>query len=482
MVGPPIQQWLLCSKRTPHPSPRLHGGVSTLNLLPPKKGIASINTKVLSKGKCTHTRFCKGDISTRIASAISGVFYTTALEHQSIERERNTMPVSTQAQKNVQTSLDSVTSNAKETGVAGMVFIAVDKNGDHIVANASGNRGLNTKKPMDLDTVFWIASCTKLLATIACMQLVEQGKLKLDDHEHLYKLCPELAKVQVLQDDHTLKPKEKEITLRMLLTHTAGFGYEFFNAKLRDYGRPIGFDVFQAKHRDIYNMPLVNQPGSTWEYGVRLLPPSCSPMYVALTIDQINIDWAGIALERASGMTLDDYMQAHIFAPLDLHNISMFPSSSMKSNLASMHQRWPGSTASEERDHVYLAPLSVDTAEEKKAVLCSGGAGCFAKPIEYVQVLATLLNDGTSPKTGKKILEKKTVEEMFENQIPQFPDFARGGIEPAKKEHGNPAPEFYPQEGNPPQGMCPPLFLYSPMVHSLMLGSFGQLNHCAIVC
>jgi CubicO group peptidase (beta-lactamase class C family) len=79
---------------------------------------------------------------------------------------------------------------------------------------------------MTLESVFWIASCTKLLATIACMQAVEQGILNLDDHKQVYQLCPELEKVQVLQDDGTLVDKKNDITLRMLLSHTAGFGYE----------------------------------------------------------------------------------------------------------------------------------------------------------------------------------------------------------------------------------------------------------------
>lgn len=99
---------------------------------------------------------------------------------------------------------------------------------------------------MSMDTVFWIASCTKLLAAMACMQAVEQGKLKLNDAKQIYQLCPELEKVKVLQDDGTLVDKKNDITLEMLLNHTAGFGYEFFNPKLRDYGRPIGFDVFHA--------------------------------------------------------------------------------------------------------------------------------------------------------------------------------------------------------------------------------------------
>jgi len=133
--------------------------------------------------------------------------------------------VNQQAQDNVQKSLDGVTGD-KSTGVAGMVFVAIDKEGNQICANASGKKGLNDRDPMDLDTVFWIASCTKLLATMACMQAVEQGKLKIDDSKQVYELCPELEKVQVLQDGGKLVDKEKDITLRMLLSHTAGFGYE----------------------------------------------------------------------------------------------------------------------------------------------------------------------------------------------------------------------------------------------------------------
>lgn len=176
--------------------------------------------------------------------------------------------VNSKAQEAVQSSLDSVTGNP-EFSVAGLVFTAVDKNGDVICENASGHRGLVDKTPMDMDTVFWIASCTKLLGAIACMQLVEQGKLDLDDHKSLYRLCPELEKVQVLEDGGKLVDKKKDITLRMLLSHTAGFGYDFFNEKLRDYGRPIGFDPFSGSPRDILKAPLVNQPGEQFEYGTK---------------------------------------------------------------------------------------------------------------------------------------------------------------------------------------------------------------------
>lgn len=133
--------------------------------------------------------------------------------------------VNEKTQDAVQKSLDSVTSDPS-TGIAGMVFVAVDKEGKQICAVPSGKKGVNNRGPMTLDTVFWIASCTKLLATMACMQAVEQGKLNLDDAQQVYKACPELKEVKVLQDDGSLKDKKNDITLRMLLSHTSGFGYE----------------------------------------------------------------------------------------------------------------------------------------------------------------------------------------------------------------------------------------------------------------
>lgn len=140
----------------------------------------------------------------------------------------------------------------------------------------------------------------------------------------------------------------------------------------------------------------------------------------------------------------------------------------MRENLVACQQREvDGSTR--EIDHparrtVWLAESSPER------LMCAGGAGCFAKPVEYcreyapsaasrryrllriTEILATLLNDGTSPTTNARILKKETVDEMFDNQIKHFPDFARQGIAAAKPGWTNPIPELYPQEGNPPQG------------------------------
>jgi hypothetical protein len=84
-----------------------------------------------------------------------------------------------------------------------------------------------------------------------------------------------------------------------------------------------------------------------------------------------------------------------------------------------------------ERTHLYKAALDATTPEQQAKIFNSGGAGSFARPNEYVQILATLLNGGVSPKTGNRILKKETIDAMWENQIPQWPDFARGGPPPA---------------------------------------------------
>lgn len=160
------------------------------------------------------------------------------------------------------------TSCADENGgIPGATVVVVGKDGNELFAHSSGKRGIASNEPMTLDSIFWIASSTKMLVGLACMQLVEKGTLRLDDGEHLETLCPELKTVQVLRADELLEKKDKAITLRMLLTHTAGFGYTFFNERLRDWSFPAGGDEFSGRFEDML-MPLLFQPGEGWEYGV----------------------------------------------------------------------------------------------------------------------------------------------------------------------------------------------------------------------
>jgi CubicO group peptidase (beta-lactamase class C family) len=125
--------------------------------------------------------------------------------------------------------IDEATANPDD--IPGLAFCAVNKKGELIFKHASGVRGKGSDEPMTLDNVFWIASCTKMITGIACMQLVEQGKLDLDSVELCEKICPELKDVKVLTEkdgEYVLVEKERGINLRMLLSHT---GMYLFFAK-----------------------------------------------------------------------------------------------------------------------------------------------------------------------------------------------------------------------------------------------------------
>jgi CubicO group peptidase (beta-lactamase class C family) len=185
---------------------------------------------------------------------------------------------------------------------------------------------------------------------------------------------------------------------------------------------------------------------------------------------KVNIDWAGVLVERVTGQSLNEYFHRNIFEPLGLNNISMFPSALIKEKLAYMNQRDAQGQLSG-RDHLLRRPLVVQTAEDIKTCFNSGGGGCFAKPQEYcrmcvlyyvchsekilivryrAEILATLLNDGISPITGKQILEKATVDEMFRNQIPILTNFAAQAIPASKPDLTNAIGHLYPS--STPQG------------------------------
>lgn len=182
------------------------------------------------------------------------------------------MPLSSQVTSNLQALLKKACEDQK-SGIPGTTVVVVDKNGNELFAGSAGKRGTDSQENMSLDNIFWIASCTKMLVGVACMQLVEQGLLKLDDGEQLENLCPELKSIKVLQADGSLVEKQTAITLRMLLTHTSGFGYTFFNERLRQWSYPVGVDEFSGSIEDI-KMPLLFQPGQGWEYGVSIPHPS----------------------------------------------------------------------------------------------------------------------------------------------------------------------------------------------------------------
>ncbi|KKK13560.1 hypothetical protein ARAM_001708 [Aspergillus rambellii] len=318
--------------------------------------------------------------------------------------------------------------------IAGVVCIAVDRNGDPIFSHTSGSTKLGGSQPMDFNSVFWLASCTKLLTGIACMQLVEQGKLSLDDAEQLHQIAPELRELKVLQKNESggfsLVDQAKYITLRMLLTHTSGFSYAMNSFELCEWSQPVGLDDFSGRRDDILYRPLVFQPGTGVQYGV-------------------GIDWVGVVIERVAKISLEDYFQRFIFNPLEINNTSFFPRPDMISRLAYLHHRGPDGSLTVV-DHILRYPL-LSSQYDPRNSFCMGGCGCFGTAPDYATILAVLLNNGKSPKTHARLLRPETVEEMFTDQIPEFPLFHNEFVPSAKPSLANARPVI-PKPGNPSDG------------------------------
>ncbi|SNX85886.1 related to transesterase [Melanopsichium pennsylvanicum] len=291
-------------------------------------------------------------------------------------------------QQTVQKALDTATADLSQpNAVPGAVMYIADKSGKQVAWASSGVRQAGKSEPMTKDSVFWIASCTKLITAIACLQLVEQSKISLQDP--VTKYVPEMEKVTMVDGS---KPKNVA-TIWNCLTHTCGLGYSFFNRTLKDLeaeqGRKV-IDSFDASKHSIMG-PYVTEPGSEWEYGV-------------------GIDWAGQVVEKVSGKSLNDYFHEAIFKPLGIKHASFLPhKAGLSDKLVGSHHR---------NKQGIISPNSHWMQhDESKIDVQYGGAGLWANAAEYCQILVALLNGGTHPKSGGKILNPESVDELVKGQL-----------------------------------------------------------------
>jgi len=271
--------------------------------------------------------------------------------------------------------------------VAGVVAKVADGRGV-TYQGAFGRRGLPDGAPMTLDTVFWIASMTKAITGVAAMQLVEQGKLSLD--APIGALLPKLAAPTVLEGfdaagQPNLRPAKRPITLKHLLTHTSGFCYNTWNADLARYMQLTGFPAPSSGLRASLEAPLLFDPGERWEYG-------------------IGIDWAGLAVEAASGKPLDVYFKEHIFAPLGMADSGFVPGAAQLARKAAVHARQADGS---------LQPIEFSTP--KAPEFFGGGGGLYSTAGDYLRFLRMFLGNGSLE--GTRLLRPETVAQMARNHI-----------------------------------------------------------------
>jgi methyl acetate hydrolase len=276
-------------------------------------------------------------------------------------------------------------SDAKE--IPGVVAMAANSK-EPIYQGAFGKRDLSKDDAMTLDSVFWIASMTKAITTAAAMQLVEQGKLTLDTP--IGKLLPDLAAPQVLDGfdsngEPKLRPAKNPITLRQLMTHTAGFCYNMWNGDMATYLEKAGIPPITSCKNDALRTPIATDPGTRWEYGT-------------------NIDFVGKAVEAVSGKRLDAYLRDHLFAPLGMNDTGFKLTDSMRKRLVGMHGRGPDGS---------LAPVPFELEQEPEFHM--GGGGLYGTAGDYIKFTQMILNKGRG--NGNQVLKPETVATMAQNHI-----------------------------------------------------------------
>jgi CubicO group peptidase (beta-lactamase class C family) len=276
-------------------------------------------------------------------------------------------------------------SEAKE--IPGVVAMAATGK-EVIYQGAYGKRDLSKDDAMTADSVFWIASMTKAVTSAAGMQLVEQGKLSLD--APIGKVLPDLAAPQVLEGfdangQPKLRPAKKPITLRHLMTHTAGFCYDLWNGDMVKYMEKTGTPGIISCLNAALKTPLASDPGTRWEYG-------------------INIDFVGKAVEAASGKKLDAYLHDHMFAPLGMSDTGFKITDNMRKRLVGMHARGEDGT---------LAAIPFEL--EQNPEFHMGGGGLYSTAGDYIKFCQMILNKGKG--NGNQLLKPETVAAMGQNQM-----------------------------------------------------------------
>jgi methyl acetate hydrolase len=242
---------------------------------------------------------------------------------------------------------------------------------------AFGRRGISSAEPMTADTLFWIASFTKLVTSIAALQLIEEGRLSLD--QTVASILPDFADLPILEGfDETGAPRLRRAsdapTIRHLLTHTSGCGYAFMDADLARWAEQTGAGIGEGRRQ-----PRLFDADSRWQYGV-------------------SSEWLGTAIEALTGEDLETAFQRRIFAPLGMAGTTLAPGAALTARVAQMHARLPDGS---------LAPMEFSLPPPPHFSM--GGGGLYSTAPDFMRLLRALL-DG-------EILTAASRAALFDNRV-----------------------------------------------------------------
>ncbi|HMS80481.1 MAG TPA: serine hydrolase domain-containing protein, partial [Burkholderiaceae bacterium] len=279
--------------------------------------------------------------------------------------------------------------------------LLVARDGRLQYARAVGVQDPASGRPMARDAIFRIYSMTKPIVSIAAMQLVEDGRLRIGDP--VWRYVPEIRGMKVAVEkpgpdgrpaivDRVASPRE--MTVQDLLRHTSGLTYqpfgrsavkdEYAKVDMTPASRQLPFDLTEMARR-LGTLPLAYVPGTTWDYS-------------------ISTDLLGLVVERASGMKLDAYLQQRILGPLGMKDTAFWVPPDKQARLAEAYPVDPDSKAKVELLDVRRPP-----------VLLAGGGGMVSTADDYLRFVQMLLNGGELD--GTRIVSRKTVEYMASDHL-----------------------------------------------------------------
>ncbi|KAF7291130.1 hypothetical protein MIND_01256200 [Mycena indigotica] len=299
--------------------------------------------------------------------------------------------------------LERILKEGVDNGALPASFVAIGDAEGNLISCAAGNRLLNNPASGSIgdDTIFWICSQTKLVTSIALLQLVEAGKISLDTP--VAQVLFELRNpVLVLAHDESGKiastaPVRGNITMGQLLNHTSGLDYSidgkqdttapWFGVHATFTHNYTGDGIqkfFELIKGDLPGVPLRFEPGSDWAYG-------------------FGHDCAGFVVERLSGKSLEQYFQDHIFSPLGITTASFKLSQATKEKLMQLSLRKADGS---------MELLDIPSFHDEQSTVHFGGLGLYSSQKDYTRLLQHLLQIKLG-KATKPILSQSSVDSLF---------------------------------------------------------------------
>jgi methyl acetate hydrolase len=294
--------------------------------------------------------------------------------------------------------------------VPGVVAMVTDRH-RNIYEGAAGKRRLDRNADMTTDSVFAIFSTTKAITGTAVLQLVEEGKLDLDAPAKSY--APDIGELKVIEgfDDKgepKLRAPKRDVTTRMLMLHTGGFGYDFFSQTYNRLAQEKGQPSVITASKAALMTPLLFDPGDKWEYGT-------------------NLDWCGQVVEGITGKRLGEVFKERIFLPLGMADTTFEISDAIRQKLAGMHAR--NADAS-------LTPMDFELPAAPEVHM--GGHGLYSTVGDYMRFIRMWLNDGNGE--HGRVLNAATVRMAEKNHLGDKKVTALPGVIPSLSNDA----EFFP--------------------------------------